>query len=61
METRSRIHYKEKYQFAKTCAIWSFCAFLLAMLFLVRAVNANLKMQAKFISPNGVMATMEVK
>ena len=60
MEKRIRIHYKEKYEQARTCAIIASILFLCSMFFLFMSAKANLDMQPKFISPDGVAAEIEV-
>ena len=58
---RTRIAYKGKYIFWRNAAIMMLGAWLVAMVFMVRAMKANLDTQAKFINPDEIAATMEVR
>ena len=61
METRARISYKDKYLFWRNAAIILGVSFVIALVFMVRAAKATIDMQAKFISPDGIVTELEVR
>jgi hypothetical protein len=60
MESRPRIAYKDKYLFWRNAAVILAVAFVISLVFMVRAAKANLETQAMLISPDGVRAHIEV-
>ncbi len=59
MESRPRIAYKDKYLFWRNASAILAIAFVMALVFWVRAAKANLQTQAMLINP-GIAATIEV-
>lgn len=60
MESRPRIHYKEKYEFYRALSLYLGVAFIFTTVWLLITINKNIEMQSKFISPNKIAAELEV-